>query len=238
MTPHINAKKNAFADTVLFPGDPLRAKYIAENYLDDAVMVCNVRNMFGYTGTYKSKKISVMGHGMGIPSVSIYAHELINEYQVKQIIRVGSCGGVAEDVKVRDIVIATGAGTASATNRTRFAGYDYAAVPDFELLRNCWQVAKSEGVSAHFGNIFTNDLFYGSDENLVPALKKMNILAVEMETAALFAIAAEHKVKALSILTVSDHIITGEETTAEERELTFDNMMRLALETALGESSC
>lgn len=234
MTPHINAAQGAFADTVLFPGDPLRAKYIAENYLDNAELVCDVRNMFGYTGTYKGKEVSVMGHGMGIPSVSIYAHELIHEYQVKKLIRIGSCGGVADDVHVRDIIVATGAGTASSTNRSRFAGHDYAAVPDFELMKACWQTAENNNIPVRFGNIFTNDLFYGGDANLMPALKKMNILAVEMETAALFAIAAESRVQALSILTVSDHIVTGEETTAEERATTFNQMMELALETALG----
>ena len=233
MTPHINAEKNAFAEIVLMPGDPLRAKYIAENYLQDAVQVCDVRNMFGYTGTYKGKRISVMGHGMGVPSVSIYATELINEYGVKKIIRIGSAGGVAEDICVRDIIVATGASTASTTNRVRLAGYDYAAVPDFEMLRACWEVAEDTKVDARFGGIFTNDLFYGKDENLMPALLKMNILACEMETSALYAIAAETRTQALSILTVSDHIITGEETTADERQNTFDHMMVLALETSL-----
>lgn len=233
MTPHINAPQGAFAETVLFPGDPLRAKYIAEHYLESAKQVCDVRNMFGYTGYYKGKKISVMGHGMGIPSVSIYAHELINEYNVKKLIRVGSCGGVSDDIFVRDIIVATGASTASTTNRTRLAGYDYAAVPDFELLKACWETADSHKIPARFGSIFTNDLFYGKDPNLMPVLLKMNILACEMETSALFAIAAESHVQALSILTVSDHIISGEETTAEERETTFNQMMELALETAL-----
>lgn len=233
MTPHINAEKNAFAEIVLMPGDPLRAKYIAENYLEDAKQVCDVRNMFGYTGTYKGKKISVMGHGMGVPSVSIYVTELINHYGVKKIIRIGSAGGVAQEINVRDIIVATGASTASATNRTRFAGYDYAAVPDFEMLKTCWQTAEDKNISVKFGCVFTNDLFYGTDENLMPALLKMNILACEMETAALFALAAETRIQALSILTVSDHIITGEETSAEERQNTFDQMMILALETAV-----
>ncbi|MDV5061849.1 purine-nucleoside phosphorylase [Vibrio diabolicus] len=233
MTPHINAKSGAFAETILLPGDPLRAKYIAENFLTDAELVTDVRNMFGYTGYYKGKKVSVMGHGMGVPSASIYFHELIKEYGAKNLIRIGSCGGVAEDIHVRDIVVATGSGTAGNTNRTRFAGYDYAAIPDFELLKNCSNVAERHNIAAHFGPVFTNDLFYGCDKNLVPALLKMNILGVEMETSALFAIAAENRVKALSILTVSDHIITDEETTAEERETTFEQMMVLALETAL-----
>lgn len=234
MTPHINAKPSAFAETILLPGDPLRAKYIAETYLTESELVSDVRNMFGYTGFYKGKKISVMGHGMGVPSASIYFHELIKEYGAKNLIRIGSCGGVADDIYVRDIVVATGSGTAGNTNRVRFAGYDYAAVPDFELLKTCWEVAERNNVPAKFGSVFTNDLFYGCDKDLLPALQKMNILGVEMETSALFAIAAENRVKALSILTVSDHIVTGEETTAEERETTFDQMMLLALDTAVG----
>ena len=233
MTPHINASKDAFAEIVLMPGDPLRAKYIAETYLENAHQVCDVRNMFGYTGMFKGKRISVMGHGMGVPSVSIYATELINEYGVNKIIRIGSAGGIADDINVRDIIVATGASTASATNRARLAGYDYAAVPDFEMLKACWETADEKEIKARFGSIFTNDLFYGKDEQLIPALLKMNILACEMETSALFAIAAETNTKALSILTVSDHIITGEETTAEERQNTFDQMMELALETSL-----
>lgn len=234
MTPHINAKPNAFSETILLPGDPLRAKYIAETYLTDCELVTDVRNMFGYTGIYKGKKISVMGHGMGIPSAAIYFHELIKEYGAKNLIRIGSCGGVAEDINVRDIVVATGSGTAGNTNRIRFAGYDYAAIPDFDLLKTCWKVSEENKIPVRFGPVFTNDLFYGCDENLLPALLKMNILGVEMETSALFAIAAENRVKALSILTVSDHIITGEETTADERETTFDKMMLLALDTAIG----
>ena len=233
MTPHINAKSGAFAETILLPGDPLRAKYIAEKYLNNAELVCDVRNMYGYTGDYQGKPISVMGHGMGIPSASIYFHELISEYGAKNLIRIGRCGGVAEDIHVRDIVVATGAGTASNTNRARFAGYDYAAVPDFDLLKACWNQVIDNDPQVRFGPVFTNDLFYGCDENLVPALLKMKSLGVEMETAALFAIAAEQDVRALSILTVSDHIITGEETTAQERETTFDKMMLLALNTAV-----
>lgn len=233
MTPHINAKKNAFAETILLPGDPLRAKYIAETYLTDVELVTDVRNMFGYTGFYKNKKVSVMGHGMGVPSASIYFHELIKEYGAKNLIRIGSCGGVADNIQVRDIIVATGAGTAGNTNRVRFAGYDYAAVPNFELLNTCWQVSQESNISTQFGTVFTNDLFYGCDEKLLPALLKMNVLGVEMETSALFAIAAENHVKALSILTVSDHIMTGEETTAQERETTFSNMILIALDTAI-----
>ncbi len=233
MTPHINAEKGDFAETVFMPGDPLRAKYIAENFLDDAVEVCNVRGMLGFTGNYKGKRVSVMGHGMGIPSVSIYVHELIKFYEVKTIIRIGSAGGVALDAKIRDIVVATGAGTASLTNRSKFAGYDCPATPTFDLALRCHKTAEALGIEAKFGNIFTNDLFYGSDPALIPALQKMNILGVEMETAALYTLAMEHGVNALSILTISDHIVTGEETTSEERQNGFNNMVKLALETGI-----
>ncbi len=232
MTPHINAKQGDFAETVLMPGDPLRAKYIADTFLTDPREVTNVRNMLGFTGTYKGKPISVMAHGMGVPSVSIYVHELITFYGVKNLIRVGTSGGVSEEVKVKDIIVAMGAGSASLTNRTRFAGYDYAATADFGLLKTCWEVEQRLGSKAKFGNIFTNDLFYGCDDNKTPALLKMNILGVDMETSELYAIAAQKRVKALSILTVSDHIITGEETTAEQRQTSFSQMIELALETA------
>ncbi|MCZ4338479.1 purine-nucleoside phosphorylase [Shewanella colwelliana] len=233
MTPHINAVQGAFAETVLMPGDPLRAKYIAETYLDDVVEVTNVRNMLGFTGLYKGKRISVMASGMGVPSISIYINELIEHYGVKNLIRVGSTGGVAEGINVRDIIVATGAATASSANRTRFAGYDYAATPDFDLLKACFLTDDLLGTQAKFGNVFTNDLFYGCDENKTPALLRMNILGVEMESSELYAVAAMKRVRALSILTVSDHIITGEETTSAERQTSFNQMIELALETAL-----
>ncbi|RTR38013.1 purine-nucleoside phosphorylase [Shewanella canadensis] len=233
MTPHINASLNDIAEIVLMPGDPLRAKYIAENYLEDARQVSDVRNMLAFTGFYKGVRISVMGHGMGIPSVSIYAHELIHEYSAKKLIRVGSCGGVAEDINLRDIIVVNAASTGSGTNRARFAGYDYASVPDFELLKSCWQTADELHTKVRFGGIFTNDFFYGDPDNLLPALQKMNILAMDMESAALFAIAAENRVQALSIVTVSDHVIKGGEMSVLERQTTFNQMMVLALETAI-----
>lgn len=232
MTPHINAQTGDFAETVLMPGDPLRAKYIAETYLKNVREVTNVRNVLGFTGDYKGKSISVMAHGMGMPSISIYAHELINFYGVKQLIRVGSCGGVSEDLKLRDLIVATGASTSSSMIRDRFAGYDYAATPDFGLLRTCAETADKLELSPHYGNILSGDLFYGSNPALLPAMQKMGVLAVEMEAAALFAIAAEARVKALCVLTVSDHLITAEETTSEERQTSFNQMMELALETA------
>ncbi|TKB56819.1 purine-nucleoside phosphorylase [Ferrimonas aestuarii] len=233
MTPHINANVGDFAELVLFPGDPLRAEYIANAFLEDAVQVTDVRNMLGFTGYYQGHRVSVMGHGMGIPSISIYAEELIRHYGVKRLIRIGSCGGVADDLKLRDLVVATGAGTASLTNRTRFAGYDYAAVPDFELTAACYQQAKQRDLNARFGNVFTNDLFYGRDAALLPAMQRMGVLAVEMEAAALYAIAAEQRVQALTILTVSDHLLHTEETSADERQSSFNEMVELALATGV-----
>ncbi|MCJ8303785.1 purine-nucleoside phosphorylase [Shewanella sp.] len=233
MTPHINAAKGDFAEIVLMPGDPLRAKYIAENYLDNVKLVTDVRNMLGFTGFYKGVRVSVMGHGMGVPSVSIYAHELIHNYGAKKLIRVGSCGGVAEDINLRDIIVVNAASTGSGTNRARFAGYDYAAVPDFEMLKTCWQTAEQLETPVRYGGIFTNDFFYGDPDNLLPALLKMNILALDMESAALFAIAAEGRVQALSILTVSDHVVKGGEMSTLERQTSFNQMMELALETAI-----
>ncbi|NOI67511.1 purine-nucleoside phosphorylase [Vibrio sp. 99-8-1] len=229
----IYSEEGSFAETVIFPGDPLRAKFIAENYLDDAIMVNSVRNMLAYTGHYKGERVSVMGHGMGVPSISIYATELFKYHKVKKIIRIGTAGAISDDIKVRDIIVSTGAGTASAVNRTRFAGYDYPAVPSFELVTACNEKAKEFGIDVKFGTTFTNDLFYGEDDNLIPALQKMNVLACEMECSELFALAAKYRAKALGILTISDHIITGDETTSEERQNTFQSMMKLALETAI-----
>ncbi|RWR02223.1 purine nucleoside phosphorylase [[Pantoea] beijingensis] len=233
MTAHINANPGDFADTVIMPGDPLRAQYIAQTYLTDARCVCNARNMLGFTGHYKGERISVMSHGMGIPSISIYAHELINDFAVKRMIRVGTCGAIDVHHNMSDVIVATGAGTSSSSNRDRFSGYDYAAVPDFDLLRRCWSVAHQRNISTHFGNIFTNDLLYDKPEAMLPALKKMNILAVEMETSALYAIAAQYRAQALSLLTACIFSLTGEEPSAEESQATVDNMIELALETAI-----
>lgn len=232
MTPHINAPDGAFAETVLMPGDPLRAKYIAETYLENVEQVTDVRNMFGFTGTYKGKKISVMGHGMGIPSCSIYAKELITEYGVKNIIRVGSCGAVLDDVNVRDIVIGMGASTDSGVNRIRFRGHDFAAIADFELTRALVDAAKAHGKKARVGNLFSADLFYTPDFEMFEVMKKYNILGVEMEAAGIYGVAAEFGAKAAAICTVSDHILKGEATTAEERQTTFNDMMIIALEAA------
>lgn len=233
MTPHINAPAGAFADVVLMPGDPLRAKYIAETFLENAELVTDVRNMFGYTGTYKGRRISVMGHGMGIPSCSIYAKELITEYGVQKIIRVGSCGAVRQDVKVRDVVIGMGACTDSKVNRIRFRDNDFAAIADFEMTQAAVLAAKQKGVSVRVGNLFSADLFYTPDGEMFNVMEKYGILGVEMEAAGIYAVAAEYGAKALAICTVSDHIRTGEQTSSEERQLTFNEMIEIALESVL-----
>lgn len=233
MTPHINAPAGAFADVVLMPGDPLRAKYIAETFLQDVKEVTNVRNMLGFTGTYKGRKISVMGHGMGIPSCSIYAKELITEYGVKKIIRVGSCGAVRQDVKLREVVIGVGACTDSKVNRTRFKDNDFAAIADFDMTLAAVQAAKTKGINVRVGNLFSADLFYTPDVEMFDVMEKYGILGVEMEAAGIYGVAAEFGAKSLTICTVSDHIRTHEQTTAEERQTTFNEMIEIALESVL-----
>ena len=230
---HINAKPGDFADTVLMPGDPLRAQYIAESQLEGARRVTAVRNVLGFTGKYRGKEVSVMASGMGIPSASIYCTELIKEYGVRRIIRVGSCGTVHPSVKVRDIVIAMGASTDSGVNRTRFSGYDFAAIADFALLRNAVRAAEKKGVSFHVGNVFSGDLFYSPDTDMFEVMKKFNILGVEMEAAGIYGVAAELGAEALAICTVSNELPSGAELTAEERQTTFDEMIEVALETAI-----
>ncbi len=233
MTPHINAPAGAFADVVLMPGDPLRAKYIAETFLQNAQEVTNVRNMLGYTGSYKGRRISVMGHGMGIPSCSIYAKELITEYGVQKIIRVGSCGAVRADVQVRDVVIGMGACTDSKVNRIRFKDNDFAAIADFDMTQAAVQAAKNKGIKVRVGNLFSADLFYTPDVEMFDVMEKYGILGVEMEAAGIYAVAAEFGAKALAICTVSDHIRTHQQTSAEERQSTFNEMIEIALESVL-----
>lgn len=232
-TAHIEANAGDFAKTVLMPGDPLRAKYIAENFLDDAKCVTRVRNMFGYTGSYKGKPVSVMGSGMGIPSISIYATELYKDYDVESIIRIGSCGAVRDDIKLHDIIIGMAASTDSNVNRSRLNGCDFAVTADFELLHNVVKTAKKTGKKIRVGNIFTSDLFYTPQPEMFALIEKYGILAVEMEAAGLYGVAAEYGKKALTVLTVSDHIKTGEQTTADERETTFIDMMELTLDSLL-----
>lgn len=233
VTPHINAVDEAFAETVLMPGDPLRAKFIADTFLDNAKEVTNVRAMLGFTGYYKDKKISVMGHGMGIPSCSIYSYELIKFYGVKNIIRVGSCGAISADVNVGDIVVGMGASTDSKVNRMRFSGHDFAAIADFGLTRNAVDSANKLGIPVKVGNLFSADLFYGPDPLMFDIMEKYNILGVEMEAAGIYGVAAELGAKALTICTVSDHIRTGVAMSSDERQLGFKDMITVALESVL-----
>jgi purine-nucleoside phosphorylase len=234
MSTHIAAEKGQIAPRVLFPGDPLRAKWIAETYLSDAKCYSEVRNMLGFTGTYRGEQISVQGSGMGQPSASIYAHELFAEYDVQQLIRVGSCGALTEKVRVRDVVIAMSASTDSQMNRLRFHGIDYAPTADFSLLRKAVEIAEAAGQSVKVGPVFSGDVFYNDRPDLVSQTAAYGTLAIEMEAAAVYTLAAKFGRKALAIMTVSDHLITGEETTADERQSTFEDMVTIALDTAIG----
>lgn len=232
---HIMAPDGLIAEAVLLPGDPLRAKFIAETFLENAVCHNDVRGMLGYTGTYKGKKVSVQGTGMGIPSISIYIHELIEVYGAKKLIRIGSCGSMMESVKLRETVLAMSASTTSAVNKRRFPEMDYAPTANFELLSKAYEVGKTLGMPIQVGGVLTSDLFYGDMATDLKLLAQYGIMAVEMETAELYTTAAKFGVKALAIMTVSDHIITGEMTTPEERQATFTDMMRIALEVAIAE---
>lgn len=233
MSVHIGAQNNEIAETVLLPGDPLRAKYIAENFLEDAVCYNEVRGMLGFTGTYKGKRVSVQGTGMGVPSISIYITELMQSYRVQNLIRVGTCGAIQQDVRVRDIIIAMSASTDSAVNRIRFNGIDFAPTANFDLLKKAYDTATTGGLEVKVGNVFTSDTFYNEDKESIQRWANYQILALEMETAALYTLAAKFNRKALSILTVSDHVITGEETSAEERQTTFNDMIHVALDSVL-----
>ena len=230
MTPHINAAAGDFAETLLMPGDPLRAKYIADNFLDNARLVTDVRNMLGYTGEYQGRAISVMGSGMGIPSISIYAKELATEYGVKNIIRIGSCGAVSNKIKLMDVVMAMGASTDSAVNRSRFANTDFAMIADFNLLRLAADAADKQGANYHVGNLYSSDLFYCNDETRYDDMEKYGILGVEMEAAGLYGVAAEYGINALAMMTVTDHLRQGLHLSAEERQHTLNEMIKLTLE--------
>lgn len=232
MSIHIGAAQGEIAETVLLPGDPLRAKYIAETFLEQPVCYNQVRNMFGYTGTYKGKKVSVQGTGMGVPSISIYINELMESYHVQNLIRVGTCGAIQKDVKIRDVILAMSASTDSQMNRLTFGGVDYAPTASFDLLKTAYDATVKKGLHSKVGNVFTADMFY-NDNAEHEKWAQYGILAIEMETAALYTLAAKYGRKALSILTVSDHILTGEETSAEERQLTFNDMIEVALTTAI-----
>ncbi|MDD9148597.1 purine-nucleoside phosphorylase [Sporolactobacillus sp. CQH2019] len=234
MSIHIEAKPGEIADTVLLPGDPLRARYIAETYLEDAVCYNNVRGMLGYTGTYRGKRLSVQGTGMGIPSISIYVNELIRDYDVGTLIRVGTCGGIQTDIHVRDVVLAMSAATDSAVNHAVFPGIDYAPTANFELLKKAFDIGTELGASLRVGSVLSADVFYRDSMDIMKKLADYGVLAVEMETSALYTLAAKYGARALTVLTVSDHVFSGEETTAQERQTTFNDMIKIALGASIG----
>jgi purine-nucleoside phosphorylase len=231
MSTHIGAAHGQIAPHVLMPGDPLRARWIAETFLDDAHCYNEVRGMLGYTGTFEGRPVSVQGSGMGLPSISIYANELFDEYDVQSIVRVGSCGALAPDLGLRDVVIASGACTDSSMNRVRFEGLDYAPVADFDLLRRAYDAAQSQPVTSRVGLLMSSDSFYHPRPELTQRMAEYGVLAVEMEASALYTLAAKYRRRALAICTVSDHIVTGAETTAAERQETFTHMVHIALES-------
>ena len=232
MSIHIGAKEGDIASTVLLPGDPLRAKYIAKNFLTDAICYNEVRGMYGYTGNYKGKRISVQGTGMGIPSISIYVNELITNYKAKNLIRIGSCGSMQADIRIRDVILAMSASTDSSINKIRFHGMDYASAANFDLLKRAYDIALEKNIPVKVGSVLTTDTFYHDDPDSWKHWANYGILAVEMETAVLYTLAAKFQVNALSILTVSDSLVTREETTSEERQKTFNQMAEVALELA------
>ena len=234
MSTHIGARPGEIAPVVLMPGDPLRARWIAETFLDDARCYSEVRAMYGYTGTWHGRRVSVQGSGMGQPSLAIYVNELFQDYDVQSIVRIGSCGALTEKVAVRDVVLASGACTDSSMNQLRFGGYDYAPVADFGLLSRAYAAAQAiDGLTSHVGLIMSSDSFYSSRPELMKPMVDHGVLAVEMEASALYTLAAAYDRRALAVCTVSDHIVTGEETTATERERTFEAMVRIALGAAL-----
>lgn len=236
MSVHIEAQMGEIAEKVLLPGDPLRAQWIAETWLENPICYNNVRNMLGFTGTYKGQKISVQGTGMGVPSVSIYAEELIKNYGVKQLIRVGSAGSYSPEVQLRDVVLAMSASTTSGINRLRFHGADYAPTASFNLFTKALRAAQSLKIPVKGGNVLTSDLFYEDHFDDYKKWADFGVLCVEMESAGLYTLAAKHKVEALTLLTISDSLVTGELTTTEERESTFSQMIEIALKTLSNEA--
>jgi purine-nucleoside phosphorylase len=233
MSTHLGARPGEIAPVVLLPGDPLRAKWIAETFLDDARCYTEVRGMLGFTGTWQGRPVSVQGSGMGQPSMAIYVNELFTDYDVQSVVRVGSCGALTDGLAVRDVVIASGACTDSSMNRIAFEGLDYAPVADFGLLRRAVEASEARGTEVHVGLLFSSDSFYPARPELAARMTGYGVLAVEMEASALYTLAAKHGRRALAICTVSDHVLTGEETTAAEREQTFGEMVEIALAAAL-----
>lgn len=233
MSIHIGAEPGQIAPRVLFPGDPLRAVWIAERFLDGAEQYSNVRNMLGFTGSYRGEPVSVQGSGMGQPSMAIYANELFNDYGVQQLVRVGTCGALTEGLKVLDVVLAISAATDSSMNRHRFHGFDYSPTADFALLRTAYDAVVARGGTPVVGQVFTSDSFYHPRPELTAHLVEHGVVAVEMEASALYTLAAGYGRRALAVCTVSDHVVTGEQTSAQEREQTFGEMVELALESML-----
>ena len=233
MSIHIAAEPGQIAARTLMPGDPLRARWIAEKFLDDATCYSEVRNMLGYTGTFRGEPVSVQGSGMGQPSAAIYANELFRDYNVQQLVRVGSCGGLSLDLHLRDVVLAISASTDASMNRHRFHGFDYSATASFDLLRAAYDATVAKGDNPVVGQVFTSDSFYHPRPELTDILIEHGVIAVEMEASALYTLAAGFKRQALAVCTVSDHVKTGEQTTAQEREQTFGDMVEIALETML-----
>ena len=235
MSTHIGAEPGQIAPHVLLPGDPLRARWIAETFLEDAACYSEVRGMYGYTGTFRGERVSVQGSGMGLPSLSIYVNELFAEYDVRTVVRVGSCGALSEDLALRDLVLASGACTDSSMNRIRFEGLDYAPVADFDLLRAAYDAssARDLDVATKVGLILSGDSFYSPRPELTQRMADYGVLAVEMEASALYTLAAQYKRRALAVCTVSDHIVTGEHTSALERQETFADMVGIALDAML-----
>ena len=233
-TAHIEAAPGAFAELLLLPGDPLRARHVANCLLTHAVEVTNIRNMLGYTGEWRGKRVSVMGSGIGIPSAMLYATELIRDYGVRRLVRIGTCGALAEDLQLGELLLVQGASTDSSVNRLRFGGYDFAATASWALLSRVATAAQAAGTAIRVGNIFTSDCFYHPDAGLKELLLRFGILALDMETAGLYGLAAQLDAEALSVLTVSDHMMRGGSMSAEERETGIDAMTRLVLDALLG----
>lgn len=232
MTVHIGAKSGEIAETVLMPGDPYRAKWAAETFLDDAKLVNEVRGMLGFTGTWKGKPVTIQGSGMGMPSLSIYANELIRDYGAKTLIRIGSCGGMQEKVAVRDVIVAMSATSISTPSRGIFKEINFAPTADWSLLSAAVTAAETKGIPTHVGGIYSSDVFYDERPDLTEQMTRHGILGVEMEAAELYILAARHNVRALAVLTVSDHLQTGEALPSEDREKTFGDMVEIALQAA------
>jgi purine-nucleoside phosphorylase len=233
MSAHIDAKKNEIADSVLMPGDPLRAKWMAETFLDKPYCYSNVRGMLGYTGEFKGKRISIQGSGMGIPSAMIYYHELINDYDVKRIIRVGTAGSYQKDVNLRDVVLALSASTNSGINNAIFNDVNYAPTANFDLLMKAVTYTKENNIPIKVGNVLSSDLYYEHDPRAYKKWAEYGVKCVEMEAAGLYSIAAKFNIEALAILTISDSLVTGEKCSFEERERTFEEMVKIALNICL-----